>query len=144
MKIQRGMAVVIIFMVLLLVSACTKNEPMPLTEKNILSYVDKVEKAAKSLKERTKKEPIQARVDEKKVAEDFRKTFVKSMEDMGYNYDKTIRIAAIKYIEKDYSRLEDQYNLVALLLFPVQVKDLLVRSNIISQETKVVLDKVHL
>jgi hypothetical protein len=143
MKTRRGMGVVIIFMALFFVSACTKNEPMPLTKKNILSYLQKMGEYSQSI---TIKETESAKGDEKKRAEMLRRILAKAVEDMGYNYDKTIRIAATKIIEKDYpaTDFEMQNSLTAMVLLPVQLREELVKLNIISRETKEVLDKIKI
>lgn len=136
MKIQRGVKIVLIFMVLLLISACTKSEPMPVTKENILRYLKKVEKAVESI---TAKEAGQAKGgDEKKQAEIVRKMFVKPIEDMGYNYDKTVNLIATKLIDKDYSAtdFEMQGLMVGFMQFVPR------KSNFISQETKAVLERL--
>lgn len=121
----------------------TKSEPMPLTKENILAYMQSMNQHGQGI---TVKEAEEAKGDEKKQAEVIRKMLVAPMEEMGYSYDATIRAAATKIVEKDYSATD--YEMLSMLstfmMMPAKMADKLVQFNIILPETRDVLQKIKM
>lgn len=122
---------------------CAKSEPMPLSKENILAYMESMNQHGQGI---TVKEAEEAKGDEKKQAEVMRRMLVEPMEEMGYSYDATIRAAATKIVEKDYSAADYEMlsMLTTFLMMPAKMADKLVQFHILSPETRDVLQKIKM
>ena len=122
-------------------TGCTKSDsPMPLTKENIIKYLKAMAEAGNGM---SAKEADEAQKNEAVRAEAMKKMLVQPLEKMGYNYDKTIGAAARKIVDRDYpvGDSEFQMALIGLLQVPGQMKDFLLKYNIITAETKDLLVK---
>ena len=128
---------------LALMLACSKSDqPMPLTKENIQSYRDKLVESQNAL---TTKDREKARNSAEGEAELFSRTFVKPMEDLGYNYDKTIRLYAGSIVEGKIPARDPETKTMAegLVLMAKMTEDVALKNGFITDETKKMLDRIN-
>jgi hypothetical protein len=129
---------------LALMLACSKPEqPMPLTKENIVSYRNKLVDSQNAL---TAKDRENASKSPEGAADLFSRTFVKPMEDMGYSYDKTIRLYAHDIVDGKIPVGDPDVKTLAegVVLMAKMTGDVALKNGFITEETKKLLDRINL
>lgn len=120
-------------------SGCSKHDgAMPLEKDIVVKYLNKT---AKNISDESNKNTSNDEMAQRKFVTD---AMVKPMEELGYNYDKTINNFAKKVLARDMPVNDSELvtNINDILIFANEVKGLSLKNGQITKETKGLLDQL--
>ncbi len=135
-------SLVVLGVILAFFPGCSKQQKaMPITQKNVAEYMQGVDKAVKGI---NPSEYAATKGDEAKHKEMFYRTFIKPMNDLGYDYDKTIHAIAEKVLKREIPATDVQMTRLIgdMIVLGRFTKDGAFKHGYITKETKELLEKI--
>jgi len=144
MRVRKNMERACIVLLLVMTAACgkTDREAMPITRENILVYQEKLVESQDTITGREKQAVHES---PEKAAKVFRKTFVAPLEEMGYDYDRTVRAIAQALLDGTVPGNDPEVRAMAegVIVMAKGTEPFAVKHGFISPETKKVLDHIN-
>lgn len=139
MRLMKAVALICMLTAFAVSSGCSKSGSAMPAEKDIL--VKYLNQTAKNVSAESNKNTGNDEMTQRKFVTD---AIVKPMEDLGYNYDKSINNFAKKLLAKDVPANDPELvtNINDVLIFANEVKELSLKNGQITKETKGLLDQL--